>query len=295
MASRLPTPGGDNGNWGSVLNDFLLQSHNPDGTLVGGSVTNAQVSSTAAIAKSKLAALNIDDSDVVTISPSKITGTAVVTTDARLSDTRTPTDSSVSTAKLQDNSVTTAKLVTAVQTNLTKASTSVQTVNSKTPTSGDVTLTAADVSAIAVSQKAVANGVATLDGAGVLPVSQLPSSVVTGGGLLMNFEQIGLLATATGQSRVRFPKAVSILNVAATVGTAPTGSSVIVDVNKNGTTVFTTQSNRPAIGISANASSDTIPDVTALAAGDYLSVDIDQVGSIVPAGDLIVTVHYREG
>lgn len=31
--SRLPTPGGDDGTWGSVLNDFLSQEHNSDGSL----------------------------------------------------------------------------------------------------------------------------------------------------------------------------------------------------------------------------------------------------------------------
>lgn len=31
--SRLPIPGGDDDNWGTVLNDFLLVSHETDGTL----------------------------------------------------------------------------------------------------------------------------------------------------------------------------------------------------------------------------------------------------------------------
>lgn len=31
--ARLPLPGSDSGTWGSILNDFLLQEHNPDGTL----------------------------------------------------------------------------------------------------------------------------------------------------------------------------------------------------------------------------------------------------------------------
>lgn len=31
--ARLPTPGGDAGNWGQILNDFLSQEHNADGTL----------------------------------------------------------------------------------------------------------------------------------------------------------------------------------------------------------------------------------------------------------------------
>lgn len=31
--ARLPTPGGDDGAWGDVLNDFLNQAHNGDGSL----------------------------------------------------------------------------------------------------------------------------------------------------------------------------------------------------------------------------------------------------------------------
>lgn len=31
--ARLPQPGGDTGNWGDILNDFLSVEHNPDGTL----------------------------------------------------------------------------------------------------------------------------------------------------------------------------------------------------------------------------------------------------------------------
>lgn len=31
--ARLPQPGGDNGNWGAILNDFLSQEHNNDGSL----------------------------------------------------------------------------------------------------------------------------------------------------------------------------------------------------------------------------------------------------------------------
>ncbi len=34
MAARLPTPGGDNNNWGTVLNDYLQQSLASDGTLL---------------------------------------------------------------------------------------------------------------------------------------------------------------------------------------------------------------------------------------------------------------------
>lgn len=42
--------------------------------------------------------------------PSAITGTAVITTDSRLSDARTPTDGSVTTAKIADSAITSAKI-----------------------------------------------------------------------------------------------------------------------------------------------------------------------------------------
>jgi len=39
--AQLPTPGQDNGVWGSMLNAFLLVSHNADGTLQSSAITNA--------------------------------------------------------------------------------------------------------------------------------------------------------------------------------------------------------------------------------------------------------------
>ncbi len=36
---RLPIPGSDNGNWGTILNDYLSQAHNTDGTLKPNSIT----------------------------------------------------------------------------------------------------------------------------------------------------------------------------------------------------------------------------------------------------------------
>ena len=31
--TRLPIPGADSGNWGQILNDYLMQAHNNDGTV----------------------------------------------------------------------------------------------------------------------------------------------------------------------------------------------------------------------------------------------------------------------
>jgi hypothetical protein len=44
-AHRLPTPGSDNGTWGDILNDFLVQSHAADGSLLPAAVSTAASSS----------------------------------------------------------------------------------------------------------------------------------------------------------------------------------------------------------------------------------------------------------
>lgn len=41
--AKLPTPGGDAGNWGTILNDYLLQAHKEDGTLKAGVVAESNL------------------------------------------------------------------------------------------------------------------------------------------------------------------------------------------------------------------------------------------------------------
>jgi hypothetical protein len=41
--TRLPQPGGDEGNWGSVLNDYLLAAHDASGILRADSIQEAQL------------------------------------------------------------------------------------------------------------------------------------------------------------------------------------------------------------------------------------------------------------
>jgi hypothetical protein len=89
------------------------------------------------------------------------------------------------------------------------------------------------------------------------------------------------------------PFAATITDVRAYIGTAPVGSTFILDCNKNGTTLFTTQGNRPTIADGGNASTTTAPDVTALAAGDRVSVDIDAVGSGTAGANLSVSISFK--
>lgn len=46
--SRLPQPGGDTGEWGQILNDYLSQAHSADGSLKAGSVAPSQLSTNLA-------------------------------------------------------------------------------------------------------------------------------------------------------------------------------------------------------------------------------------------------------
>jgi len=74
--------------------------------------------------------------------------------------------------------------------------------------------------------------------------------------------------------------------------TAPTDASLLFDININGTTIWTTQGDRVAIASGANAGSETSFDVTALAVDDYVTCDIDQVGSTVAGSDITVLLTY---
>lgn len=104
----------------------------------------------------------------------------------------------------------------------------------------------------------------------------------------------GTLTAAPGVGRFPVPVAATIVEVRATVNTAPTTSGITIDVNRNGTTIYTTQGNRPTIAAGSNASSvSTNMDVTSLAAGDYLTVDVDAIGSGIAGADLVVLVRYR--
>lgn len=70
--TRLPTPGGDDGAWGSILNDFLSVEHNPDGTLKkAGDITDAKAKADAAVQPTRTINGHALDSDVI-LTPSDI-------------------------------------------------------------------------------------------------------------------------------------------------------------------------------------------------------------------------------
>ena len=92
--------------------------------------------------------------------------------------------------------------------------------------------------------------------------------------------------------RMHAPWNGTITNVTATVDTPPTVSSIIIDINKNGTTIFTTQANRPTIGAGTNDDLSSVPDTTAVVLNDVFTCDIDQVG-VFPGAGLVVQVRVE--
>lgn len=94
--ARLPQPGGDAGTWGEVLNDFLSQSLQADGTLKPDTVTAASVA-TGSISTTHLQSQSV--------TASKIQDAAV--TELKLAS------NSVTSPALQDGAVTGIKIATA--------------------------------------------------------------------------------------------------------------------------------------------------------------------------------------
>lgn len=106
------------------------------------------------------------------------------------------------------------------------------------------------------------------------------------------FSQSGTVTTtvASGVHRFYIRHAFDIIDVEASVATAPSGGSVVVDVNINGTSVFS--SGHPTITTGTNTSGAAAPDGTSTgSSGDYVTVAVDS--TTAPAAGLTVTVRYR--
>lgn len=106
------------------------------------------------------------------------------------------------------------------------------------------------------------------------------------------FYASGVMTTRTGVSKIPILGGGVILGVRAYLNTAPTGGTTFkVDVNKNGTTIYGTQANRPIWTASANAATVGAHSVTTYADGDVFSIDIDAIGSTVAGSDLVVALY----
>ena len=104
------------------------------------------------------------------------------------------------------------------------------------------------------------------------------------------------LVTGTNKVYFRMPYAGTLLAVKATVNTAPTGSTLICDINEAGTSVLGTKLSIDASEKTSDtaASAATITD-SALANDAEITIDIDQVGSTIKGKGLKVYMKVRRG
>lgn len=108
---------------------------------------------------------------------------------------------------------------------------------------------------------------------------------------VFGFHVSGALSTGTVNVRMLSPYTGAIDNVSASINTPPTGTSVILDINKGGTTIFTNQANRPTILAGTNDDTSSVPDVKSVTQNDVFTLDIDQIGSTISGSDLNVQIR----
>jgi hypothetical protein len=83
----------------------------------------------------------------------------------------------------------------------------------------------------------------------------------------------------------------TIVGVRLNCTTAPTGAAIIVDVKKNGTTIFSTKPQIDATAkTSATSGTPAVLSVTSIADDDEITFDVTQVGSTIAGAGLKATL-----
>ena len=99
------------------------------------------------------------------------------------------------------------------------------------------------------------------------------------------------LSTGAAKTTFRMPYAFTVTGVRASVTTAPTGSTLTVDINENGTSILSTKITIDATEkTSTTAATAPVISDTGLADDAEITIDIDQVGSTVAGTGLKVTL-----
>ena len=113
---------------------------------------------------------------------------------------------------------------------------------------------------------------------------------------LYSFAVDEILTVGTGKA-LTIPithTSLTLIKAYATVKTAPTGASILVDINKGGTSIWSSNpGNRLTIAAGATSGTQTAFDTTAFAETNLLTLDIDQVGSTVAGTSLLVILKFE--
>ena len=103
------------------------------------------------------------------------------------------------------------------------------------------------------------------------------------------------ITTGTAKAKWRMPYAFKVLAVRAGATTAPTGSTILIDINEEGTTILSTKLMIDASEkTSTTAATPYVLSDTGLAEDAEMSVDFDQVGAtIAGTGVKVALIGYR--
>lgn len=103
----------------------------------------------------------------------------------------------------------------------------------------------------------------------------------------------GTVDVIVGKSRYPFLFDATLVQIAAVVGTAPVGApGIVLDLNKNGLTVWPDQLDRLVIPPGSHQASAALS--VPVSEGDYLTLDVDDTGSTLAGEDLTVVVRYQK-
>jgi hypothetical protein len=99
------------------------------------------------------------------------------------------------------------------------------------------------------------------------------------------------LTTGTAKVTFRMPYAMTLSSVRASVNTAPTGSTLVVDINEGGSTILSTKLSIDASELtSTTAATAAVISDTGLADDAEITIDIDQIGSTIAGKGLKVVL-----
>lgn len=119
----------------------------------------------------------------------------------------------------------------------------------------------------------------------------------TGTGNYVIFSRDGDAQVEAGEHRFYVEAETQITSVVVSAGEEPVGSDLIVDVLSNafdgGSSLYDSDATRPRVLDGAHVGMTGPPDVSIVAAGTYLTVDIVAVGDSVPGAKIDVRVMYQ--
>lgn len=102
------------------------------------------------------------------------------------------------------------------------------------------------------------------------------------------------ITVGTNKLTFRAPYAAILTGVTASCSVAPTGAAIVIDVNKNGTTMLSTKASIAAGSKTSVGGTAAVVSVPSIAADDEITVDLDQVGSTIAGAGVKIALQWTK-